>query len=103
MKVIAVKAIHYGGKEYSPGEQLEISDKDARVLVAVESVKLTDATPGTDKPEPEPKQNPDAGKHERHRDMTPEAPGLDDDNPEKGKPHKGHYQRRDMTPDDDGA
>ena len=69
MQVTALKEIRYAGENRHPGERFEVSDKDAKILVAIGKVALYIAPAPKAKPV-EKKAVPveSAGKY-RRRDM----------------------------------
>jgi len=43
--LIATRTVRIGRKEYQPGDSFEASDKDAKVWLAVQKARLSDAGP----------------------------------------------------------
>ena len=73
----AIKEIRYAGATYFPGEEFEASDKDAKVLVAIQKCEAAKAKPKRTPPlivekkeEPEPAPLSEPG-HYLRRDMQP--------------------------------
>jgi hypothetical protein len=82
MKVIAKQRMPYGKRQYQPGEEIEMSDKDAKLLAATGRVSLPEE--GTGKAPQKPAM----------------PPADEDDAKGRAKRQKG-YKRRDMRAEDE--
>ena len=86
VKIIANQKLPYGGKNWTEGETLDVSDKDAKLLVGINRARL--APQETAPPAPLKAMTPPAPKPEpeQAQEAAPEAPA-----------HPSTYHRRDLT------
>jgi hypothetical protein len=87
MKVTAIKPTFYAGHEYRTGEDLDVSERDGKALIAVGKVRKSQPRPSPQKPAPA----------LQTRDVKAERGGDD-----HAVPRKGRYRRRDQRADDSG-
>ena len=78
MKVTAKQKMPYGRKLYAPGDVIEMSDKDAKLLLATGRVSMQAEAPA------------------KAPQRAPEAAPHGDDEKHGGKGKKGTYKRRDQ-------
>ncbi|SAK63547.1 hypothetical protein AWB80_02880 [Caballeronia pedi] len=94
MKVTANRAFSYGRKQYDKGDEIEMPERDAKLLAATGRILVPEQTAG--------KAKPQAGRQKPHQapDNRQEHAEQQDDAEEGSKGRKGKgkaYKRRDMT------
>ena len=94
MKVKAAKRLSYGRKQYEPGDELDVSDKDAKLLAAVGRVSLTEPPKAPQEPARKPRQQPEPPQEAQTQTETDEGSSK----ARRGK--RSGYKRRDMTAED---
>lgn len=85
VKVIALQSLPYGKKRYAAGDEVEVSEKDARLLIGIKRARAASA-PVQSPPAPLKMKAPT-----REVEAAPEAP-----------PHPQQYHRRDLTAEPTG-
>lgn len=86
MKLIATKSMLFGGRSLNVGDEFEASDRNGRLLKAIQKAKDPDEVPAVPAP------NPDARK--------PDPLDHDGDGKKGGSKKGVKYQRRDMRAED---
>ena len=117
MKVKAKIRFNYGKKAYCPGDEIEMNDKDAKLLSAAGRITLDDAQ-NADSAKASQKRGGDAGTPTKRgakadapkaaggaRNEPAERSAADDerDDAKSGKKARGSYKRRDMRATDERA
>lgn len=117
MKVKAKRALSYGNRHYATGDEIEMRERDAKLLSATGRVALPAANapasqkragdaPATRKARRKadaPEAPADAGKPPAERTATPAADAPADDAQKSAKKTRGGYKRRDMRATDDAG